>query len=60
MNYLKRWVMLNPKYKVQGIDHIIPDIMVNEPTYKTEDIKNINEQLIKVFQDAAQVGPNDP
>lgn len=60
MNFLKRWIMLNPKYKLQGIDQIIPDDMVNLPTYKTEDIKNINDSLIKVFQDASQMQPEDP
>jgi peroxin-5 len=34
MNYLKRWIMLNPKYKIANIDHIIPDEMINMPTYK--------------------------
>jgi peroxin-5 len=34
MNFLKRWLMLNPKYKMTGIDHIIPDEVVNQPTYK--------------------------
>jgi len=28
--------MLNPKYNIQGIDNIIPDEMVNLPTYKIE------------------------
>jgi len=36
MNFLKRWLMLNPKYKMTGIDHIIPDDMINQPTYKVE------------------------
>ncbi len=34
MNFLKRWLMLNPKYQMKGIDGIIPDEMVNLPTYK--------------------------
>jgi hypothetical protein len=34
MNYLKRWIMLNPKYKMEGIENIIPEEMVNLPTYK--------------------------
>lgn len=25
MNFLKRWLMLNPKYKMEGINGIIPD-----------------------------------
>jgi hypothetical protein len=34
--------------------------MANLPTYKIEEIKNINEQLIRVFDDAAKINPNDP
>jgi hypothetical protein len=60
MNYLKRWIILNPKYKIQGIENIIPDDMVNLPSYKVEDIKNINNSLIKVFDDAAKMNPEDP
>ncbi len=60
MNYLKRWIMLNPKYKMEGINNIIPDEMVNLPTYKVQEIKQINEQLIKVFDEAAKINPNDP
>lgn len=60
MNYLKRWIILNPKYKIQGIENIIPDDMVNLPTYKIEDIKNINNSLIKVFEDAVKMNPEDP
>jgi peroxin-5 len=60
MNFLKRWIMLNPKYKMEGINNIIPDEMSNLPTYKIEDIKNINEQLIKVFDEAVKINPNDP
>ena len=60
MNFLKRWIMLNPKYKMEGINNIIPDEMSNLATYKIEDIKNINEQLIKVFDEAAKINPNDP
>jgi hypothetical protein len=60
MNYLKRWIMLNPKYQIKGIDSIIPDDMVNLPTYKIEDVKKINDNLIRVFDDAAKMNPNDP
>lgn len=60
MNFLKRWLMLNPKYKMTGIDHIIPDEMVNQPTYKVEEIKMVNDQLIRAFDDAAKMNPNDP
>jgi len=34
MNYLKKWIMLNPKYQMKDINHIIPDEMTNLPTYK--------------------------
>lgn len=60
MNFLKRWIMLNPKYKVAGIDQIIPDEIVNQPSFKIEDIKRVNDQLIRVFDDAAKLNPNDP
>ena len=36
MNFLKKWLMLNPKYQMKGIDQIIPDQLVNQPTYKVE------------------------
>ncbi len=52
--------MLNPKYQIKGIDSIIPDDMVNLPTYKIEDVKKINDNLIRVFDDAAKMNPNDP
>ena len=52
--------MLNPKYQMKGIDNIIPDSMVNQPTYKVEDIKRVNDSLIRVFDDAAKMNPNDP
>jgi peroxin-5 len=60
MNFLKRWLMLNPKYQMKGIDNIIPDSMVNQPTYKVEEIKMVNDALIKAFDDAAKMNPNDP
>ena len=60
MNFLKRWIMLNPKYQIKGIDHIIPDEVVNQPNYRIEDIKRINDSLIRVFDDAAKINPNDP
>ena len=60
MNFLKKWLMLNPKYQMKGIDQIIPDQMANQPTYKVEDIKRVNDQLIKAFDDAAKMNPNDP
>lgn len=60
MNFLKRWLMLNPKYKMEGIAGIIPEEMVNLPTYKVEEIKMMNDQLIKVFDEAAKINPNDP
>lgn len=34
--------------------------MINMPSYKVQDIKQINEQLIKVFDEAAKINPNDP
>jgi len=34
MNYLKRWIMLNPKYQIKGIDQIIPDEVANQPNYR--------------------------
>ena len=34
--------------------------MANQPTYKVEDIKRVNDQLIKAFDDAAKMNPNDP
>jgi peroxin-5 len=60
MNFLKRWLMLNPKYKMTGIDQIIPDEMINQPTYKVEEIKSVNDQLIRAFDEAAKMNPNDP
>lgn len=34
--------------------------MANLPTYKVEEIKMMNDQLIKVFDEAAKINPNDP
>jgi peroxin-5 len=49
MNFLKRWIMFNPKYKIQNIENIIPEEIVNQPTYQIEQIKEMNSNLIKVF-----------
>ena len=51
--------MLNPKYQIKGIDQIIPDEVANQPNYRIEDIKRINDQLIRVFDDAAKMNEND-
>jgi hypothetical protein len=34
--------------------------MINLPSYKIEEIKNINDSLIKVFEDASRINPEDP
>lgn len=34
--------------------------MVNQATYKVDDIKRVNDDLIKVFDEAAKMNPNDP
>lgn len=60
MNYLKRWIMLNPKYKLQNVANIIPEEMVNLATYKVEDIRAMNEQLIQAFNEAAKMNTEDP
>ena len=60
MNYLKRWIMLNPKYRMEQVAGIIPENMVDLPSYKVEDIRNINEQLIGAFSEAAKMNNNDP
>ena len=61
MNFLKKWIILNPKYKHLGIDpNIIPDNEVDYNTYKIEDIKMMNEKIIHVFENAAAQYQNDP
>lgn len=50
---------MNPKYNVKNIDHIIPDQMINLPTYKIQQIKEINQNLIRVFDEAVKMNPND-
>jgi hypothetical protein len=62
MNFLKKWIILNPKYKHLNIDpSIIPDHEVDLYTYKIDDIKTINNTMIGVFENAllSQNG-NDP
>jgi len=50
MNYLKQWLILNPKYQQLKFDpNIIPEDLVNLPTYKIDDIKRMNQDLINVF-----------
>ena len=61
MNFLKQWIIFNPKYKHLGVDpNIIPDNITNEYTYKLEDIKAMNERLIGVFESALAQHQNDP
>ncbi len=45
---------------MEGIENIIPEEMVNLPTYKVQEIKAINDRLIGVFDNAAKINPNDP
>lgn len=50
MNYLKKWIVLNPKYKHMNVDpNLIPDHEVDLYTYKIEDIKLMNDKMIGVF-----------
>ena len=50
MNYLKQWIILNPKYSKLNVDpNIIPDENTNQYTYKVEEIKMMNANLIKAF-----------
>ena len=50
MNFLKRWIILNPKYKHFGVDpNIIPDNETDFQNYKIDDIKIMNHRLIEVF-----------
>jgi peroxin-5 len=50
MNYLKKWIILNPKYQHIKVDpNIIPDNETDFYTYRIEDIKLANERMIVVF-----------
>ena len=61
MNYLKQWIILNPKYKSLNVDpSIIPDNEVDLHTYKIDDIKFINSRMVDIFEKAAQENGNDP
>lgn len=61
MNYLKHWMINNPKYQQLHPDpNIIPDNFVNEPTYRIEDIKAINMKMIEMFEAAMRINQNDP
>lgn len=61
MNYLKKWIILNPKYKHLNVDpNIIPDHEVDLYTYKIEDIKFVNDRMIGIFESALLSTPNDP
>lgn len=61
MNFLKKWIILNPKYKHLNVDPaIIPDHETDLYSYKIEDIKFINDRMIGVFENALVSTPNDP
>jgi peroxin-5 len=50
MNYLKKWIICNPKYKHVNVDpNVIPDNQVDFYTYRIEDIKTANERMIGIF-----------
>jgi len=40
--------------------NIIPDEITNQPTYKVEEIKNMNMKMIDLFEAAMRSEPNDP
>ena len=68
MNYLKHWIINNPKYAALNPDvityliqpTIIPDEITNQPTYKVEEIKAMNSRMIELFEAAMRAEPNDP
>lgn len=61
MNFLKRWIILNPKYKHLGVDpNIIPDNETDFQNYKIDDIKMMNDRLIEVFEKTTAQYQNDP
>jgi hypothetical protein len=62
MNYLKKWIILNPKYKALNIDpNVIPDHETDLYTYKIDDLKLINNNMIAIFENALLATPqNDP
>ena len=61
MNFLKRWIILNPKYKHLGVDpNIIPDNETDFQNYKIDDIKMMNDRLIEVFEKTVAQYQNDP
>lgn len=60
MNYLKHWMINNPKFQQLHPDpNIIPDNFVNEPTYRIEDIKSMNMKMIELFEAAMRIDQND-
>lgn len=62
MNYLKKWIILNPKYKALNVDpNVIPDHETDLYTYKIDDVKLINNNMIAIFENALLATPhNDP
>lgn len=61
MNYIKKWIILHPKYKQYKVDpNIIPENALNEETYKIEDIKAMNETMVHVFEDITKNHADDP
>lgn len=53
--------MFNPKYQGLKFDpNIIPEDLVNQPTFKIDDIKRMNQDLISVFDQAMKSNTNDP
>lgn len=61
MYYLKQWLLLNPKYKaIQFNPNVIPENIQDQITFKVEHVKEMNQNLIDIFDQAVKMGTNDP
>jgi peroxin-5 len=61
MNYLKKWIILNPKYKHLNVDpNVIPDQEADVYAYRMDDLRLANERMVAIFENASLNSPNDP
>lgn len=60
MNYLKKWMINNPKFKAIGINpNVIPDEIANQYSFEIDDIKKMNNQMIDIFKQGLAIDSND-
>jgi peroxin-5 len=61
MNFLKQWMMKNPKYN--SLLEIDPNIVPDDQTiydFSMDQIKQMSFRMLSLYEDAMKVDPNDP